>query len=1689
MAYPKNHADPEIIMKMEGSPLVYTGSESKRESTLIESLAKATRYLILFTAILHASPFQSGVNDAGTAGNSGYRQAPGSSAIRTKTISNSFYRPYGGSGTVLHSVNLMTGQPFYQVPLTEISAGDGIVFPIALTYSGSIRQTYDADNGMGPTSWIGYGWDFQAPFIAVNHKGTVDNSDDLYYCDLGQYGSGQLLQNSSGAYFLSTDPTLIITPTLGSGGLITQWTFETMTGVRLIFGSSVADDNASRILNRVGGWITGSPYSTSVSQSFTYRWDISRMEEYGKVSPGNPPVSNNALVFKYAPINTQLGNGKYFTRESYLSEVIHKDRFGNEIEKFKFITDVKEAEEYATKSSDPFFSQDLYETRRLTRIERYLEGSSTEDRAYILESHSQDATGPDFPYTKRLLDYVHFETPNPRGGVTLQDKMSWHFEYDLNSHRHFGLTTIEKPGSGKDEYAYGRPDYRVPDWTARTQQDPNYHTLKRPDGSDVLISSIPETGTAIWKNQSSCSERYCIVAASMAKHLYFEVWKNNGNYFSLAKDEAGIDLRGDLTSTKENSLHILPWNDNFMVVDVIGKTITLYEWTGKAFRRHTDIIKRKNADQSRTPIAMVGDSIGVFLGNDYFLVREYNYNNHHSDDVPYPGTRFFVISKDGDDWKDINEGTDLTPTQCGLGAPPYGYDGYTEHSIYDKCLEFSSSNSFSVSVSPNMFILVDHANSAILPYVRAETGNSFIGISDRFLNFGEGIQDPTRLFQWGPPVFPSSSPSIVITDPITIGEDYFAVRSGPYDALNFPPFHTRIDIFHYDGSHIQRVGGEPVPPLVRTAIKIWGSKDYLLSLGRDAGGMYVNFWRKTRTVGADGNPAITFVKQRALSGVVVDPASPDLPDVRIIMQPTAFSVEFYPKKAFDNTDPVPPPPPANPSYPIREPPTSREINIPFAPPLLQAGNYQSYLFKVDPASPASATNPVEVPSEQYEDQNHKKLFNFTFSTTDNLITGMSCQNSAGGVCTDNADVRIDFFTGMTAPLSPAGSTPFVRNLKPVFSPWDPLHASYRVGQYNLSDAARIGAATMINKDPASGKIEFSLLQSMGQGFTQYPFDISLPLASDPSTFVRQGDLNFVKSFTTRSNITGGDGDKPTQFDFFYLQNGLFSFNDKSPEYNAHLQSFVFPTTSVLAYRNNSPIAEGAETVHHIADEETDPIPEEFLVKTGLPIKTEIHDIEAHSGVMTPGRLMSKIEREYYEPQRDPSWPDNEFVVRLKKKTLTTVANNGSSKQVSETFHNYLPACNRPTFVKSQLDGDWILTQSLYPNSGVNRGVPFAEATFRFANEPTDASLASWSNPDMPYSDNGALLKAISAKEIDFDPLYPFKIFKTKIWRDRDPTLTNDELKLGTNPIHSLSNGTSLEVRESVEKRDEYGSPTEIRQILDEAETLEKRKALFYEGLASKPVAVVDNTYNEDAAVLTGENAGVAGLQSYDSEGRWPLQPDIFTLGIRTGGITYATDHAHSGRYGLAVTNIAGLSTDLMLKGVAAQGYDYVISAWMYVKDPVSPLSLQPTLTVERHSANGAIVEALPPLHDPIGQPFHYGQWQRYEFKLTNSDIRGPHNLFASAGSGDFLRVRIGAEDNFFLQFWRTVYVDDVVCRPSKSIATLQTYDTRGNPSSLTNNDQIMTTFEYDIFGNLAGIRDDKDLMFKMTSKHLPGEND
>ena len=114
------------------------------------------------------------------------------------------------------------------------------------------------------------------PYVAVSHQGTTTTTDDFFYCDLGPYGGGQILQNDAGDYYVSTNPYIKVVPTV-EFKQFRSWKFIMPDGSILYFGEN---DNSRRSQLRLGNVIAAYPANIAQTSSFVYRYDLSRVTDF-----------------------------------------------------------------------------------------------------------------------------------------------------------------------------------------------------------------------------------------------------------------------------------------------------------------------------------------------------------------------------------------------------------------------------------------------------------------------------------------------------------------------------------------------------------------------------------------------------------------------------------------------------------------------------------------------------------------------------------------------------------------------------------------------------------------------------------------------------------------------------------------------------------------------------------------------------------------------------------------------------------------------------------------------------------------------------------------------------------------------------------------------------------------------------------------------------------------------------------------------------------------------------------------------------------------------------------------------------------------------------------------------------------------------------------------------------------------
>lgn len=727
--------------------------------------------------------FQSSPFDDG----SSYSRVPdGSSALSSRFVMPGYHQtatPYNGAG-----VSPFTGQMGFAIPLTSINDRGKVGYSVNLVYTGKTRDAARDDNKTSPTSWLGLGWSMQAPYITRNHKGTFNIFDDVFYADLGPLGKGQLVRGASGAFYLTGNPYLTITPDLvATGGFTGQyesWTIKGVDGSLYVFGDRNGSESASeRIVWDANGLVRVSPYSigNSATEPFIYRWDLRYISD---------AEQKNRINFDYQKTNAPLfASGRSYTRESYLKSITYFDRGGAEAERIEFILGDKATDEYVSPAAElPVTTMDPQETKFLSMIRLYQNGMESANYTF---TYLFQGTGL---YKKRLLDEVRTTSRlNPTSGTFIAAPI-WKFTYDAS--KFSLLTSVQKPTGGRTDYEYGLAALGT------SAQQPVYSDANNRLKSDATtVVTFPNSSS--WENLSSCAERHCILAAKdgnkVGGKLYLEFSSNRGNYVDAAI------FRKVYTAPSTSVASNWKWTgagDYVVAYDANASLVYMHEWDGVnwSFKFQADF----------GPVSGVANPLSVFAAPNYFVVYQSG----------SPLNKAWVYLKQGNTWVRLNSGT-----TCDIDNNT-AYGETVKNSGYG-CLEFNST--LKVAVSTNYFTLTHDATDIIFAYALNKAGTSFTNVSGSFMNFGEGVQHATYSNNW----------SQNITS-ITPGPDYMLVQSA--NATQ-----QRLDVMHFDGFNFRRVATSGWETGAAADLTTATAENYFVSISQATG--IVSLWRRATIAG------------------------------------------------------------------------------------------------------------------------------------------------------------------------------------------------------------------------------------------------------------------------------------------------------------------------------------------------------------------------------------------------------------------------------------------------------------------------------------------------------------------------------------------------------------------------------------------------------------------------------------------------------------------------------------------------------------------------------------------------------------------------------------------------------------------------------------------------------------------------
>jgi hypothetical protein len=752
----------------------------------------------------------------------------------------------GGRGMAVQGVNLYTGQPTYSIPLGGVST-TSLGFPVTLNYAGPTKPIVQNDNERAPTSWVGLGFNLTIPYVSVNHKGTYTRSDDVFYCDLGPYGGGELLSSNGTDYSLSTNPYIKVFIDTGVAntdeqGQVRHWLFEFPDGKRMSFG----EDAASRryVLYHEGA-IRAPVYSASGLRKFTYRWDISAFWDSPPLLAGH----KNSIRFDYDYLLTASLPGKSYVSEGYVKNIKWMVG-GQEADRYEFKTAPKGANEYVGYASDePRNDQKLFETRRLDTLKCFKEGSLA--FAYKFDWTAQ---------SKGLLSEVRVLRPDPATSALIPDN-GWSFNYDAS--RFFLLNRVIAPSSRKDSLIYGK---LLLGSTAGAQDATDYAMLRKDNVTEVPLPS-GTADRALWSVENTCDERFCYsvvrdgdtqtlpgdthLGTPFSKKVYVEVKRNTGNYFDPRATDDGekATLRLELghPANGEKDWKIIPSGDYLLVAGEKTGTVDVWEYDGVRW-------------MSQSPFA--GDPhwsggfnspIRVYPSSNYFIVQK----------MQNPSV-LIVALRASHGWTSLNR------TTCQFSNKAWYGDAIRASQTGSECLEWSTQDLI-ITPSQNFFSVLNELNDVFCVYALSRDGNGFTEISDKIgpATGPANLQNPLYLMNWERDV----------VSVVSSGENLFIQSAGS------PPW---LHGFYFDGHDLVQTMNASFPG--SGPVLLYPAKDYLLvAEPKGANGAIDFFPRKAR---ANGKPYFESADSR-----IVRSDWNSAWNLQIRTHRKAFSIEYYPDSA------------------------------------------------------------------------------------------------------------------------------------------------------------------------------------------------------------------------------------------------------------------------------------------------------------------------------------------------------------------------------------------------------------------------------------------------------------------------------------------------------------------------------------------------------------------------------------------------------------------------------------------------------------------------------------------------------------------------------------------------------------------------------------------------------------------------
>lgn len=221
------------------------------------------------------------------------------------------------------------------------------------------------------------------------------------------------------------------------------------------------------------------------------------------------------------------------------------------------------------------------------------------------------------------------------------------------------------------------------------------------------------------------------------------------------------------------------------------------------------------------------------------------------------------------------------------------------------------------------------------------------------------------------------------------------------------------------------------------------------------------------------------------------------------------------------------------------------------------------------------------------------------------------------------------------------------------------------------------------------------------------------------------------------------------------------------------------------------------------------------------------------------------------------------------------------------------------------------------------------------------------------------------------------------------------------------------------------------------------------------IAIINNARKKFSTVFTVDGSNTTETH-LDAKNGW-LRGEASTLSLSNPSVTIS-NISHTGILGVRVSNAVGPNNEI--HGLSELKNALVISAW------IRPVSGQFSISAKGvDAATHSVVETWS--RNFQSSSLKANSWTRVQLKIPLNEIRSHGDLLDA--DEDYVQISIGTD----LPGGGDIFVDDIRCAPADALIKSYTFNEQGNMTSVSDENDVPTYYEYDKVGRLINVRDYK----------------